>query len=1241
MSFAIQNYRSLVSGEAPEGLLPGQVAFNLADMFQFIGYGGDVNYDVDGNPVLPAPPAGEGWKAYPLSGGGGGGSVTDVTGVSPVSVVNGTSTPVISVNAASTTTLGVVQLTDSTTSPSSTTALTAAGAKNLQDQISALSSSSNLTLAGTIDGSTGFMATVTTQGTATGFVVGSALPAAASGNSEYFAIVTTAGNMTPPGGVATDVHPGDWWLSTGTAYQLIDSGQATAVPATPFGFGTVYGCTTSSSGTVNTFLGFRAGRCIVTGGAGNVLLGNCAGATLATGTDNVFVGVFAGRSVTDSQYNTFIGSQAGRSQSGGYFNTFTGAGSGFGSSGCDNTFIGYGTGNNYRGDGNTALGAQSLQYSDTGACFNTALGAYSLGQSGSYTPCKNVAVGYCSAIYTEGCNNVAIGYNVQLPVASASCQLAIGFEDGQFWLTGDSTKAIKPGAGIIDCAGSTGTAGQVLTSNGANAICWGTGVSPATPTALGTVYALSNNTSNNVALGFNAGKSITTGGNNTFIGENAGCSNLGAFSITAVGLNAGCALVNGNNTVIGVNSGKSLVSGNFNLLVGEDSGCSLVTGTSNTHIGQAAGINDVASYNTFIGHEAGRCSTTGCFNVAVGQSTFAQVSTNTASAVTALGQGALRQTSGTGGSTSVAVGTNAGCQVSTGINNTLIGCGGGINLTTGSNNVAIGFNSRVASPTGNCQLVIGNNTSCWLTGNSTFAIRPGAGIIDCASSTGTAGQVLMSNGSNAICWGAAGGASAATPTVAGIVLGCTTNLNSALGSAALFNNTTGSGNTATGYQALVSNTSGLNNVANGNGALLSNTLGLRNTATGYQALCNNINGSSNTAIGNQSGSCITSGSFNVAIGDNTQVVSPTGSCQLAIGFSTTANWLTGTSTKAIKPGAGIIDCANSCGTAGQVLMSNGSNAVCWGAAPSASAATTSVLGTVYGCDIPANSSVYIGNGAGTNGTSCSNNTALGNNAMGMYSAGVPVPACVVGSIAIGQWALAVGGSQTPGCNVNTIAIGNRALGSGGNAASGTDNIFIGNFTGVNKGSGDFNTVVGSGAGSSSWTANCGCNTFVGFSAGLTTTGSNNTAIGYCAQPVTAASNSVTLGNASVTTIRAAVTTITAISDARDKTDITALPVGLDFINSLNPVKFTWQMREPNEVKDGTSEAGFIAQDLQTAQNAAEADYLGLVYDQDPEKLEASAGKLIPVLVKALQELSDKNDFLESRIAQLERNFSTV
>jgi hypothetical protein len=153
------------------------------------------------------------------------------------------------------------------------------------------------------------------------------------------------------------------------------------------------------------------------------------------------------------------------------------------------------------------------------------------------------------------------------------------------------------------------------------------------------------------------------------------------------------------------------------------------------------------------------------------------------------------------------------------------------------------------------------------------------------------------------------------------------------------------------------------------------------------------------------------------------------------------------------------------------------------------------------------------------------------------------------------------------------------------------------------------------------------------------TGSNNTVIGFNAAPAAInSSNSITLGNASISVIRAQVNTITALSDARDKTAVTALPVGLDFVNSLNPVKFTWQMREPNEVKDGTSEAGFIAQELQAAQEAAGAtDYLGLVYDENPERLEASAGKLLPVLVKAIQELSAKVDSLQTELNTLKAN----
>ena len=98
-------------------------------------------------------------------------------------------------------------------------------------------------------------------------------------------------------------------------------------------------------------------------------------------------------------------------------------------------------------------------------------------------------------------------------------------------------------------------------------------------------------------------------------------------------------------------------------------------------------------------------------------------------------------------------------------------------------------------------------------------------------------------------------------------------------------------------------------------------------------------------------------------------------------------------------------------------------------------------------------------------------------------------------------------------------------------------------------------------------------------------------------------------------------------DRRDKTNIEDLSIGLDFVNTLRPRKFTWANRQPNKL-DGRTETGFIAQELQSAEGSI--DYLHLVYDVNPEKLEASPGKLIPVLVKAVQELSAKVKELESR-----------
>ena len=63
-------------------------------------------------------------------------------------------------------------------------------------------------------------------------------------------------------------------------------------------------------------------------------------------------------------------------------------------------------------------------------------------------------------------------------------------------------------------------------------------------------------------------------------------------------------------------------------------------------------------------------------------------------------------------------------------------------------------------------------------------------------------------------------------------------------------------------------------------------------------------------------------------------------------------------------------------------------------------------------------------------------------------------------------------------------------------------------------------------------------------------------------------------------------------------------------------------------KDGKIRAGFIAQELQEAQTGSE--YLDLVMNENPDKLEAKQGKLIPVLVKAIQELSAKVKELESK-----------
>jgi len=89
--------------------------------------------------------------------------------------------------------------------------------------------------------------------------------------------------------------------------------------------------------------------------------------------------------------------------------------------------------------------------------------------------------------------------------------------------------------------------------------------------------------------------------------------------------------------------------------------------------------------------------------------------------------------------------------------------------------------------------------------------------------------------------------------------------STALGSSALFTNSTGTNLVAIGYQAGYFTTAGPN-VFVGSQAGYTNSTGTSNVGLGYQALYSNTTGPSNTAVGYQAGYTNSTGQLNVAVG---------------------------------------------------------------------------------------------------------------------------------------------------------------------------------------------------------------------------------------------------------------------------------------------------------------------------------------------------------------------------------------
>ena len=228
--------------------------------------------------------------------------------------------------------------------------------------------------------------------------------------------------------------------------------------------------------------------------------------------------------------------------------------------------------------------------------------------------------------------------------------------------------------------------------------------------------------------------------------------------------------------------------------------------------------------------------------------------------------------------------------------------------------------------------------------------------------------------------------------------------------------------------------------------------------------------------------------------------------------------------------------------------------------------------------------------------------------------------------------------NTPSMQSLTEAIDNIGIGNNvfANLTTGDQNVGIGNFVLDALIGGSNNACFGHASGSA---INTGTqNTCIGSQAGDSLVdGTNNTVIGYnAAASANDATNEVTLGDANVTTLRCGATTIASLSDRRDKTDIIESEYGLNFIEKLKPVQFTWDRRvlnksDENNVHNGKKRIGFIAQDLQDAMPNNENDILDLVNDVNPERIEAKYGNLIPILVKSIQELQNKVNMLEKTI----------
>jgi hypothetical protein len=249
-----------------------------------------------------------------------------------------------------------------------------------------------------------------------------------------------------------------------------------------------------------------------------------------------------------------------------------------------------------------------------------------------------------------------------------------------------------------------------------------------------------------------------------------------------------------------------------------------------------------------------------------------------------------------------------------------------------------------------------------------------------------------------------------------------------------------------------------------------------------------------------------------------------------------------------------------------------------------------------------------------------NNTTGGNNTVSGYFA-LNTPVTGSNATAIGFESQRYANNTATAYTSTNTSVGYQSLRGSTTAA---------NNTGLNNTAIGYQALLNNTTGSS--------NTASGFQAlQNNTTGSGNTAInprnsaGSYA-PVfnpTTENNRFCMGSTGVTNAYIQVAW-TVVSDARDKTNFAPVPHGLEFVKALQPTAYQFRTARDSEETNGGVRYGFKAQDVLALEGANPV----IVDNEDADKLRMVDSHMIPVLVKAIQELSAEVDNLKQQLGAL-------